>query len=289
MSVFEHPDFEHAEVAFIEDRKAGLNAIVAIHRRGRLGTAGGGCRMWPYRSSDDALTDALRLSRAMSYKLALFELPAGGAKVVIPGDPKRDKSPRLLEALGRAVERYGGRLVVAEDIGITRADLEIVARETRYVVRDGSTAEPTARGVLACLRESLRRRLGGAELRGASVAVQGLGAVGWALCEELAREGARLVVADLDEERAQRAVDRFGARREDPHRIHAALVDAFAPCALGVLDEQTIPELRCAVVVGSANAPLANDACADALAARGVLFVPDFVASAGAVLAAAGL
>ncbi len=288
MSVFEHPDFEHEEVAFVADEGAGLRAIVAVHHSGAIGASGGGCRIWPYRCEADAVTDVLRLSRAMSFKLALLDIPAGGAKCVVMADPREDKSPALLEALGRAVDRMAGRFVLAADVGTTPADLDVVARRTRYVMRGPSSADPTARGVLACIRESVRHALGRTELRGTSVAVQGVGEVGARLAALLCREGARVVVADVDRGRAERVARELGARIEPAATIHASEVDVFAPCALGgVLDERTIGELRCSVVAGSANNQLATDACADALAARGVLFAPDFVVNAGGVLGTA--
>lgn len=288
MSVFEHPDFEHEEVAFIADDRAGLRAIVARHHSGALGTSGGGCRIWPYRSEAEALTDVLRLSRAMSFKLALLDIPAGGAKCVVLCDPREGKTVMLLEALGRAVDRMGGRYVLAADVGTGPADLEVIGRRTRYVMRGPPSADPTARGVLACIREAVRHALGRGDLRGTSVAVQGVGEVGARLAALLAGEGARIVVADVDRERAERVAREVGARAERPEAIHASEVDVLAPCALGgVLDARTIGELRCAVVAGSANGQLASDACADALAARGILFAPDFVVNAGGVLGTA--
>jgi leucine dehydrogenase len=288
--MFASPGFDdHEHVSFFAEPAVGLRMIVAIHRTGPLGTAGGGCRMWRYDDDQAALVDALRLSRAMTYKLALLEVPAGGAKAVVLGDPARDKSEALLLAVGRAIDRLNGRFVVGEDVGTGPADLEIVARETRWVSRHAGgadTADATAQGVLVCLRRAVRARLGRERLDGLVVAVQGLGRVGRGLARRLRDEGARLVVADLDPRTVEESVRELGATPEAPERIFDAPVDVFAPCALGgALDRATVPRLRCAVVAGSANNQLAEPRLADELAGRGILYAPDFVVNAGGVLA----
>lgn len=291
MTPFDHPAFdEHEEVAFFADPDAGLRAILAIHRTSAFGTSGGGVRMWPYRSSDEALSDALRLSRAMSYKLALMELPAGGAKTVVIGDPARDKSEALLRALGRAVDSLHGRTIVAEDIGTTPEDMEVVAKETPYVLgRKGDGAAATAYGVYLGMREAVRHRLGTEEVAGLRVAVQGVGRVGFALARLLHEAGARLVVSDVHGENVSRAVDELSAEAVDPRAIFEQPFDVLAPCAFGaVLDDRTIPSLRCAVVAGSANEQLAEERHAAALAERGILFAPDFVLNAGGILHSSG-
>jgi leucine dehydrogenase len=293
MSVFEHPDFDrHVEVAFSVEPAAGLRAIIALHRLGPLGVAGGGCRLWPYADSAAALRDALRLSRAMTYKLALFEIPVGGGKAVVVTDPARPKDEALLLAVGRAVERLGGRFVVGDDVGITPADLAVIARATRWVSPAAPTpearGESTAYGVLVSMRAALRRRLGRAELAGVRVAVQGLGGVGLALCRQLAAAGARLQVASLDGHDVDTAVRMLGAVPVPRGAILDSDVDVFAPCALGdVLDERAVARLRCAVVAGSANNQLVTPSVADGLAARGILYAPDFVVNAGGAIAEA--
>jgi leucine dehydrogenase len=321
MSLFDHPDFDdHEHVSFFAEPSAGLHAIIAIHRTGPLGSAGGGCRIWPYADDGAALRDALRLSRAMTYKLALIELPVGGAKAVIRADPARAKTPALLAALGRAVDRLSGRFIVSEDVGTTPEDLAALRAVTPWVdpapARALDGAEATAYGVLAGLRAGVRRRLGHTQLDRLTVAVQGLGKVGLALCHHLAAAGARLIVSDLDRARAEEAVralaasDRAAgapprpgagagaaassrAHREPPTLVcPPALLDAaadvFAPCALGdVLDAATVGRLRCAVVAGSANNQLADPALADVLAGRGILYLPDFALNVGGALAAA--
>jgi leucine dehydrogenase len=289
--VFDADDFDdHEHVSFFTDRSAGLRAIVAIHRTGPLGASGGGVRMWPYRDARAALDDALRLSRAMTYKLALFELPAGGAKAVVLGDPRRDKTDALLGALGRAIDRLGGRFIAGEDVGIEPRDLEVVARTTPWVNRaaSGDGAAATAHGVVAAMRVAARRRLERATLDGLRVAVQGLGRVGRALAAELMRAGAQLTVTDLDLAAAETFARGLPVRVVAPDAIYDADVDVFAPCALGeVLDERTVPRLRCAIVAGSANHPLAHPRIAAALAGRDILYAPDIVASGGGVIAAA--
>jgi leucine dehydrogenase len=279
---------QHEHVSFFVDREAGLKAIVAIHRTGPLGVAGGGCRLWPYADEQAALADALRLSRAMTWKLALVEIPIGGAKAVVIADPARGKSEALLTALGRAIDRLAGRFIASEDVGIGVEDLQVVARATRYVGPPVDTADAAAEGVLATLRRAVRRRLGRDELRDRSVAVQGLGRVGRNLCARLASEGVRLVVADLDPARVAETLGALPAVAVAPDAIFDQEVDVVAPCALGeVIDAERVQRLRCAVVAGSANHPLAGPEVADALAARDILYVPDLVASAGGVIGAA--
>jgi leucine dehydrogenase len=292
MGPFATREFDaHEHVSFFADAATGLRAIIAIHRTGSLGTAGGGCRIWPYGDDAAALRDALRLSRAMTYKLALLELPAGGAKAVVLADPARDKSEALLLAIGRAVDRLAGRFIIATDVGTSAADLETIARATLWVSReepgrsDGAWA--TAYGVVAGMRAAVRRRLGG-KLRGRTVSVQGLGRVGTALCALLVEAGARLWVSDLDGEACARARQKWGATVVDPGAIVDQDVDVFAPCALAdVLDAVTIPRLRCRVVAGSANNQLAEPELADTLCRRGILWAPDIAISGGAALAAA--
>jgi leucine dehydrogenase len=225
----------------------------------------------------------------MSYKLSLCDMPAGGAKTVVIGDPRKDKSERLLRALGRAVERFSGRYIIAEDVGTTEHDMQIIGMETKYVVgKHTDTGPATAYGAFLGLRMAALRFLGRSDLSGLRVAVQGLGNVGGRLCRHLAGAGAQLVVADIDEAAVRRAVEELGATAASTDTIYDQDVDVFAPCALGaILDDTTIPRLRCKLVAGAANNQLAEDRHADALAKRGILFVPDFVLNAGGVIGAA--
>jgi leucine dehydrogenase len=289
MSVFDSPDFDgHELVTFVHDEAAGLRAIIAIHSTVPFGTSGGGCRMWPYASDDAALRDALRLSRAMSYKLALVDMPAGGAKTVVIGDPQRDKSEALWRALGRAVERLNGRYIIAEDVGTSPADMQLIAKETKFVVgRQADTAPATAYGTYLGLRTAVRRGLGRDTLDGVRVALMGLGHVGGRLARLLARDGAKLTVCDVDAKRVASLVSELGAAAVEPAAIFDADADVFAPCALGgVLDDDTIGRLRCKVIAGAANNQLFADRHADALLERGILYAPDFVINVGGVIGA---
>lgn len=295
MAVFQHPEFDdHEQVSFLSDAATGLRAIVAIHTTSRIGIAGGGCRMWPYASDDDALRDVLRLSKAMTYKLALADIPSGGAKSVVIADSKTDKTEALLRALGRAVHSLGGRYVIAEDVGTTPADMDIIAKETPYCAGrsggSGDTTPPTAYGTFLALECAVKHRLGREDLTGLRVAIQGVGGVGFRLGQLLVERGAQLVVHDVRPEAVERAVSELGARAVTAEAIYDAEVDVFAPCALGdVLTEDHIARLRCSVVAGAANNQLPTDAQADTLAEREILYAPDFVVNMGGVLGAAKL
>ena len=290
MSVFAHPEFDaHEKVLFGHDPDTGLKAIIALHNTSR-GPALGGCRMWAYRSDEEAVTDVLRLSRGMTYKSALADLPFGGGKSVIIGDAKTMKSEALFRAMGRLVESLGGRYRVAEDVGVTVADVEAMARETDYVagIPAGGAGDPspaTAWGVFCGLKASVRHRLGRDDLRGLTVAVQGLGAVGRHLCAHLHAAGAHLFVADLNEQAVRQAVEAWNAVAVAPDEIHTVAAEVFAPCALGaVLNDVSIPQLDCAVVAGSANNQLATLQDGAALKARGILYAPDYVINAGGIV-----
>ena len=290
MPLFSHSEFDdHHEVVFCRDAAAGLTAIIAIHDLGR-GPALGGCRMWPYENEDEALTDVLRLSRGMTYKSALADLPYGGGKSVILGDPRSDKSEALFLAMGRFVESLGGRYVIAEDVGIGVPDIETVAKETGHVagVTAGGSGDPspaTAWGVFNGIRAAVVHRLGRSDLNGVKVAVQGLGSVGYALCGFLAESGAELVVTDIDRAAVERAVAELGAMAVAPEAVLDAEVDVFAPCALGaVIDDQAVERLKAVVVAGSANNQLAEPRHGALLKDRGVLYAPDYVINAGGVI-----
>lgn len=281
----------HEEVYRIEDAASGLRGFIALHST-RLGPAAGGLRMRVYDSDEAALDDALNLSRGMSYKNTAAGLPLGGGKAVIIGDPARDKTPGLLRAMGRAIDALGGRYWTAEDMGMGPADMAEIARETRYVAgRDqgahasGDPSPVTAGGVLSAMRAGAATIWGSGDLRDRHVAVQGLGHVGWHLVRLLHEAGARLIVADMDTARAATTAAEFGAEVGAPGAIHAVAADIFAPCAIGgVLNEGTIPEIRAAMVCGAANNQLATPEDADRLHARGILYVPDYVANGGGII-----
>ena len=270
------------------DARGGLDAVIAIHDT-TLGPAAGGCRMWPYASEREAVADALRLARGMTHKAAAAGLPLGGGKTVLIGDSRRGKSPELFRALGRVVESLGGAYYTGEDVGVSTADMAEIRRETRYVAgladTSGDPSPVTAAGVLHGIRAAARHRLGSAALDGLTVAVQGLGHVGFALCERLRAAGARLIVADIAPEAVARAVSELGATAADPDEIIGVEADVFAPCALGgVIDGAAARRLRAAIVAGAANNQLAAPAHGAALHRRGILYAPDYVINAGGLI-----
>lgn len=279
-----HPATDHELVLLGEDEAAGYRGIIAIHNT-RLGPAVGGTRLWRYGSDDEALADALRLSRGMSYKSAVAGLPMGGGKAVVMADGAGVTRERLFAAHGRFVETLGGRYITAEDVGTSFADMAIVRRETTHVAGLEDPSPITARGVFRALEAAVRHRWGANGLAGRSVALQGCGHVGTELARALCAAGVRLLVCDVDEDRARRCATEVGAEVVAPDRIYDAAVDVFAPCALGgILNATTIPRLRCALVVGAANNQLATAEDADRLARRDILYAPDYVANAGGVI-----
>jgi leucine dehydrogenase len=289
MPVFSHAEFDdHEQVVYCRDAAAGLRAIIAVHNT-NLGPALGGCRMLPYADEDAALNDVLRLSRGMTYKAAIADLPLGGGKAVIIGDPKRDKSEALLHAFGRAVDRLGGHYITAEDVGTTIADMDVVRQVTPHVSgTTGGAGDPspsTAHGVFIGMRAAAKHVFGSDDLAGRRIAVQGLGAVGYALCRYLSEAGARLVVADIDSAAVERVVKEFHAEAVAPDAIYDVEADVFAPCALGgVINDETLRRLKAPIVAGSANNQLAEDRHGQALLDRGILYAPDYVINAGGLI-----
>jgi leucine dehydrogenase len=273
-------------------REGEYHCVVAIHSTA-LGTALGGTRLWRYDSEADALGDALRLSRGMTYKNAMAGLDAGGGKSVLLMPERLADREALFLAHGRCVEALGGVYTTAEDVGTSPADMDVVARETRHVAgtSDG-TGDPsprTARGVFRAIQAAAAHRLGSAELRGVRVALQGCGNVGAALAAQLAEAGATLVVSDVDAARAERVTGTLGGRAVAPDAIYDVEADVFAPCALGgILNAETIPRLPCAIVAGGANNQLREPADGARLAERGIVYVPDYVANAGGVITGFG-
>ncbi len=246
--------------------------------------------MWPYANEDDALTDALRLSRGMSFKSALAGLPFGGGKSVIIGDPATDKSDPLWHAMGCFVESLGGQYIIAEDVGTSPADMELVRRETPHVagIEEGGSGDPspaTAWGVFVGIKATVRTRLDRSDIRGIGIAVQGLGHVGYELCRLLAAEGVVLYVADIDSSRLTRAAKEFGATSVSPDKVYDLDIDVFAPCALGaVINDDTIARLRATIVAGSANNQLAEQRHAQALSKANILYAPDYAINAGGII-----
>ncbi len=282
----------HELVVFGHDAASGLRAIIAIHSTA-LGPAAGGCRMWPYATTTQAVADVLRLSRGMSYKNAMAELPFGGGKAVIIGDSRQDKTPGLFQAFGALVDSLGGRYITAEDVGTTTEDMASVARATRYVSglgaapgqAGGDPAPKTALGVHLGIKAAVKFHLGRADLRGLRVAVQGLGGVGHHLCALLATEGAELFVADVQPAAVRRACERFRAHAVAVEEVLALDVEVLCPCAMGgVLDSASIPRLRARIVAGAANNQLAEGEDGAALPAAGILYAPDYVINAGGII-----
>jgi leucine dehydrogenase len=291
VSLFDQLGDQYEEVVFFHDPPTGLRAIVAIHST-TLGPALGGCRFYPFASEDEALVDVLRLAKGMTYKAAAAGLDLGGGKAVIIGDPKRIKTEELLRAYGRFIESLGGRYITAEDIGTARDDMDIIRRETRYVTgispELGGSGDPspvTAYGVylgmLACAEEAWREQ----SLEGRRVAVQGVGKVGYHLVKHLVAAGANVVVSDVSVDSVARAVKDFGVETAEPEKIHALDCDVFAPCAMGgIIRDDTLPELKCRIVAGSANNQLERSENGEALDAAGILYAPDYVINAGGLI-----
>lgn len=296
MSVFEAPDFDqHETVAFFDDKATGLKSIIAIHSTA-LGPACGGVRMYPYASTGAAETDALRLSRGMSYKSAIADLPLGGGKAVLIGDPTKDKSEARLLAFAEAVNTLGGRYITAMDVGMLPADMPVIARGTKHIAgydqpgKTGGDSGPlTALGVFVGLKAAVKHRLGVDTTEDLTVAIQGLGKVGFDLARRLHAEGARLVVADVDSHRTRLAAEMLNATVVMPEEIVTAKCDVLSPNALGaILNAETIPQLHARVIAGGANNQLATAADGEWLLARNILYAPDYVINGGGIIRVAG-
>ena len=281
----------HEEVVFWADRIAGLKAIVAIHNT-TLGPALGGVRMWPYRSEEEALVDVLRLSECMTYKASLAGLNLGGGKAVIIGDPATDKSEALFRAFGKFVDSLHGKYITAEDVGTTVSDMTYVRLETPYVVGlptsergSGDPSPMTAFGVYGGMKACCQARFGSDTLTGRIIAIQGLGKVGYQLARRLSEEGAKLIASELDLRRAAAIAVELGLALVDIDEIYEVECDIFAPCALGaILNDDTIPRLRCQIIAGAANNQLAEDRHGNDLVERNILYAPDYVINAGGII-----
>ncbi len=287
----------HEQVLVCSDTASGLSAIIAIHST-RLGPALGGCRMWPYTSFHAALSDVLKLSKAMTYKAAISDLNLGGGKSVMLGDPRKDKTPERMAAFARNVSSLGGRYIVAEDVGIDLTDIELFRKGTPYVAgfkeEAGGSGEPspaTAFGVFEGMRACLEEVFGNPSFLGKRIAIQGLGKVGYALAKLLHQAGASLIVSDMDPERVALGCREFNADLFHPHEIYRVDCDIFSPCALGgILNERTTQALSCKIVAGSANNQLQSKQAAVILQERGILYAPDYVINAGGLIhVAAGI
>ncbi|MEK4647277.1 Glu/Leu/Phe/Val dehydrogenase [Exiguobacterium sp. FSL W8-0210] len=291
-SIFETMEMEdYEQVVFCHDKVSGLKAIIAIHDT-TLGPALGGLRMWNYASDEEALIDALRLSKGMTYKNAAAGLNLGGGKAVIIGDAKTQKSEALFRAFGRYVQSLNGRYITAEDVNTTVADMDYIHMETDFVTgvspAFGSSGNPspvTAYGVYRGMKAAAKEVYGTDSLGGKTIAIQGVGNVAFNLCRHLHEEGAKLIVTDINQEALQRAEEAFGALIVAPEDIYSVEADIFAPCALGAtLNDETISQLKVKIIAGAANNQLKEDRHGDMLEERDILYVPDFVINAGGVI-----
>ena len=278
----------HEQLVVCQDSASGYRGIIAIHST-VLGPALGGTRFWSYASDEDAIVDALRLARGMTYKNAVAGLNLGGGKSVIIGDNKTTSRELLFRAHGRFVESLGGRYITAEDVGTSTADMDFVHMETDFVSglagRSGDPSPVTAHGVFRAIQASAKERWGTDDVSSRTISIQGCGHVGYYLAKELHEAGAKLVVTDIDAERVKRAASEFRARAVGPDEIYGVEADIFAPCALGaVINDLTIPQLKVAVVAGAANNQLLEERHGDELERRGILYAPDYVANAGGVI-----
>ena len=284
--------YKFKKLVLCNDTDVGLRAVIAIHSTA-LGPATGGTRMWTYASEEEAIMDALRLARGMTYKYAAAGVDMGGGKAVIIGDPKKDKSEALLRAFGRMVDQLGGEFQTGEDVGTTLEDMEVIYSETDHLVTlpehcggAGDIAPATALGSVEATRACAKRAWGSPELKGRRVALQGLGAVGGNALAMLIEQGAEVVVCDPDEQKVARAVESYGVSSVAPADIYDQDVDVFAPYALGgIINPETIPRLKAKIVAGSANNIFADEERdAAALDARGIIYAVDYVANSGGTI-----
>ncbi len=274
----------------MQDKSVGLKAIIGVHNT-TLGPGLGGCRMWPYADESEALRDVLRLSRGMTFKAAVAGLKLGGGKAVIIGDSRREKTPELLTAFGKAVERLGGRYITAEDVGMTVKDIDLIRTQTGFAVggsNEGGSGDPsimTAFGVFQGMKAALNFAGLGEELNDVRVAVQGLGNVGYHLCSYLSAAGAKLIVTDIYPAQIERVVQEFGATPVAPDEIYGLACEVFAPCALGaILNTRTIPQLRCKVIAGAANNQLEKESDGFELLKHGIVCAPDYAINGGGLI-----
>ncbi|MUV39692.1 Leucine dehydrogenase [Lentibacillus sp. JNUCC-1] len=292
MEIFNYMEkYEYEQLVLCHDKSSGLKAIIAIHDT-TLGPALGGCRIWPYETEEEAIEDALRLAKGMTYKNAAAGLDLGGGKAVIIADPKKDKNPEMFRAFGRYVQGLNGRYITAEDVGATEQDMDIIHKETDFVTgiskefgSGGNPSPVTAYGIYIGIKASAKEAFGSDDLNGKTVAVQGVGNVAFELCNYLHKDGAKLIVTDIHKEAVDRAVQAFGAEAVEPDAIYDVQCDIFAPCALGaVINDDTIPRLSAKVIAGSANNQLKTEKHGNVLHEKGILYAPDYVINSGGVI-----
>ena len=287
------PDFdEHEDVHFITNDECGLRAVIAVHST-HLGPAAGGCRFWHYAEDEEALVDALRLSRGMSYKNAMAGLPLGGGKSVIVANEERAKTPDMLHAFGKAVDHLGGRYVTAEDVGMTVADMIEISRSTKFVAGlpnsgsdvGGDPGPHTALGIFLGIKAAVKRALGKDKLDGLHVALQGAGSVATGVALHASAEGARLSIADIDQAKAKKLATATAGTLVSADEILSLDADVVSPCALGaILNETSIAQLNAPIVAGAANNQLATEEDGERLHKRGILYAPDYVINAGGII-----
>lgn len=289
MEIFETlADMGHEEVVMASDPSCGYRGIIAVHSTA-LGPALGGTRFWKYDSDEAAITDALRLSRGMTYKNAVAGLDLGGGKSVIIGDNRTTDREKIFRAHGRFVESLGGRYITAEDVGTGTADMDFVNLETDHVAglkhKSGDPSPVTAHGVFRAIQASAKNRWGSDDLHGKTVTIQGVGNVGRYLANELHEAGAKLIVSDIDPERTARVAKETGATIVQGDEIYSAKADIFAPCALGgIINDDTLPKFRVEIISGGANNQLLEERHGDKLEEMGMQYAPDYVANAGGVI-----
>lgn len=283
---------DHEQVVFCRDRKTGLRAIIAIHNT-TLGPSLGGCRMWNYKNEEEALNDALRLSRGMTYKSAVSGLDLGGGKAVIIGDPKKDKNDELMRSFGRFVDSLGGKYITAEDVGMETRDMVTIKEVTKHVTGlpeemggGGNPSPVTGFGVYKGIKASAKFKWGDDNLKGRTVLVQGIGNVGETVVKHLTEEGAKVYIYDIFEQRVAEVSAKYGAESVPLNKVYTLNVDIYAPCALGAtLNDDTIPQLNCSIVAGAANNQLADEQRhGRMLMERGIIYAPDFVINAGGII-----
>ncbi len=289
MKKFEYMEkYDYEQLVFCYDKTSGLKAVICIHDT-TLGPALGGTRMWNYESEDDAVLDALRLGRGMTYKAAAAGLNLGGGKTVIIGDAKKDKSEELWRAFGRYVQSLNGRYITAEDVNTTVADMDYVAMETDYVTGlSGTSGDPspvTAYGTYMGMKAAAKEAFGSDSLEGKVVAVQGLGHVGYYLCKHVYEEGGKLIVTDIDKDKINEVVNEFGATAVKADEIYGVECDIYAPCALGAtVNDETIPQFKCRAIAGAANNVLKEERHGDIIHEKGIVYAPDYVINAGGLI-----
>lgn len=289
--IFNAEDFDdHEQVVFCCDAESGLQAIIAIHNTG-LGPALGGCRVWDYPSEEAAVCDVLRLSKGMSYKNAVAGIPFGGGKSVVLA-AREAKTPAMMRALGQAIEQLGGRYITGEDIGTTVTDMLEIRQQTAHAkglpIEVGGGGDPSPSTALGCfvgVQAALMQTTGARDVSGKTVAIQGLGNVGFNLAKLLHQDGAKLIVADIDPDRVDVCVHEFGATSVSSETIHKATADVFSPCAMGaVINDDTIDELAAPIIAGGANNQLHRTDHGEALRERSILYAPDYAINAGGVI-----